>query len=53
MTGNTGSVRYMAPEVALDLPYNHSVDVYSFSILVWYARDIPLFTIRDNILFCC
>jgi len=35
MTGHTGSVRYMAPEVALDQPYNQSVDVYSFSIMLW------------------
>ena len=35
LTGQTGSTRYMAPEVALGMPYNESVDVYSFSILVW------------------
>jgi len=35
MTGNTGTTRYMAPEVALELPYNQSVDVYSFSIILW------------------
>jgi len=35
MTGHTGSIRYMAPEVALDQPYNHSVDVYSFSVMLW------------------
>mmetsp|Transcript_18717 Transcript_18717/g.27334 ORF Transcript_18717/g.27334 Transcript_18717/m.27334 type:complete len:142 (-) Transcript_18717:999-1424(-) len=35
MSGNTGSLRYMAPEVAKRLPYNNSVDVYSFSILLW------------------
>lgn len=35
MSGNTGSLRYMAPEVARRLPYNHTVDVYSFSILLW------------------
>jgi serine/threonine protein kinase len=34
-TGDTGSPRYMAPEVALGKPYNESVDVYSFSILTW------------------
>jgi hypothetical protein len=27
--------RYMAPEVALDLPYDLSVDAYSFGILFW------------------
>jgi serine/threonine protein kinase len=35
MTGDTGSPRYMAPEVALGKPYNETVDVYSFSILLW------------------
>ena len=35
MTGNTGSRRYMAPEVAKDMDYNESVDVYSFGILLW------------------
>jgi serine/threonine protein kinase len=35
MTGDTGSPRYMAPEVALGKPYNERVDVYSFSILLW------------------
>ena len=28
MTGHTGSLRYMAPEVVLDQPYNEKVDVY-------------------------
>jgi len=35
MTGNTGSLRYMAPEVALGEPYNKRVDSYSFGILLW------------------
>lgn len=40
MTGNTGSLRYMAPEVALKKPYGEKVDVYSFGILVWQmAKD--------------
>lgn len=40
MTGNTGSLRYMAPEVALKRPYTELVDVYSFGILVWQmAKD--------------
>jgi serine/threonine protein kinase len=29
------SRRYMAPEVAKESPYNNSVDVYSFGILLW------------------
>ena len=40
MTGNTGSLRYMAPEVALKQPYNEKADVYSFGIMLWQmARD--------------
>lgn len=35
MTGNTGSLRYMAPEVARCLPYDQSVDAYSYGILFW------------------
>ena len=35
LTGNTGSLRYMAPEVARKLPYDHRVDSYSFGLLFW------------------
>lgn len=35
LTGNTGSLRYMAPEVAIGLPYDQRVDSYSFGILFW------------------
>lgn len=35
LTGNTGSRRYMAPEVAKSIPYDQSVDVFSFGILLW------------------
>jgi serine/threonine protein kinase len=35
LTGNTGSLRYMSPEVARNLPYNLSADSYSFGILFW------------------
>jgi len=35
MSGATGSLRYMAPEVADSLPYNHKADVYSFGIILW------------------
>lgn len=43
LTGNTGSIRYMAPEVANKKPYNFSVDVYSFGIMLWevVAMEIP------------
>jgi len=35
LTGNTGSLRYMAPEVAKGEPYDQSVDTYSFGMLFW------------------
>jgi serine/threonine protein kinase len=35
MSGETGSLRYMAPEVADGLPYNYKADVYSFGIILW------------------
>jgi serine/threonine protein kinase len=35
MTGNTGSLRYMAPEVVLNRPYTEKVDVFSFAMVVW------------------
>lgn len=40
MTGGTGSLRYMAPEVALKKPYNEKVDQYSFAVILWQmAKD--------------
>lgn len=40
MTGYTGSLRYMAPEVVSRRPYNEKADVYSFGIMLWQmARD--------------
>ena len=35
MSGFTGTLVYMAPEVALRQAYNEKVDVYSFGILLW------------------
>lgn len=35
LSGETGSLRYMAPEVAKRQTYNHKCDVYSFGILLW------------------
>lgn len=43
LTGDTGSPRYMAPEVALSKPYNETADTYSFAILCWqiFSLDAP------------
>ena len=35
LSGHTGTLRYMAPEVFKSVPYNYSCDVYSFSVLLW------------------
>ncbi|CAM9645613.1 unnamed protein product [Pylaiella littoralis] len=35
MTGGTGSLRYMAPEIADHQEYNEKGDVYSFSLIMW------------------
>ncbi|KAJ9154279.1 hypothetical protein P3X46_027632 [Hevea brasiliensis] len=43
MTGETGTLGYMAPEVLDGKPYNRSCDVYSFGICLWeiYCCDMP------------
>ncbi|KAE8702883.1 Tesmin/TSO1-like CXC domain-containing protein, putative isoform 1 [Hibiscus syriacus] len=35
MTGETGTLGYMAPEVLSGKPYNRKCDVYSFGICLW------------------
>jgi serine/threonine protein kinase len=42
LSGNTGSLRYMAPEVAKSEPYNLSADVYSFGLLLWQICSLDL-----------
>ncbi len=42
LSGNTGSLRYMAPEVARSEPYNLSADVYSFGLLLWQVCSLDL-----------
>lgn len=43
MTGNTGTIAYMAPEVALRKAYSEKVDIYSFGMILWQllSSDIP------------
>ncbi|KZV33176.1 putative serine/threonine-protein kinase drkC, partial [Dorcoceras hygrometricum] len=50
MTAETGTYRWMAPEVIGHKPYNHKADVFSFGIVLWelltgklpYANLTPL-----------
>ena len=35
LTATTGTIAYMAPEVALGMPYNYKCDAYSMAILLW------------------
>ncbi|XP_071728585.1 serine/threonine-protein kinase STY46-like [Rutidosis leptorrhynchoides] len=50
MTAETGTYRWMAPEVIEHRPYNHKADVFSFGIVLWelitkklpYANMTPL-----------
>lgn len=46
LTGFTGSIRYMSPEVAKSQPYNLSADVYSYGMLLWhvFANEPPFIT---------
>ncbi|CAN6561268.1 unnamed protein product [Malus baccata var. baccata] len=43
MTGEIGTLGYMAPEVLDGKPYNRKCDVYSFGICLWeiYCCDMP------------
>ena len=40
LTGLTGSLRYMAPEVIKSEPYNSSADVFSFAIIFWQIMSL-------------
>jgi serine/threonine protein kinase len=39
MTGETGSYRFMAPEVFLHQHYTETVDVYSYGMILFYLLD--------------
>ena len=43
MTGNTGTLVHMAPEVALRKPYTEKVDIYSVGVILWQmtSGEIP------------
>jgi serine/threonine protein kinase len=40
LTGLTGGIRYMAPEVGLQQTYNTKADVYSWSMIFWYILSL-------------
>lgn len=40
LTKDTGSPRYMAPEVFRGIPYNEKCDVYSFSLILWQILEL-------------
>ena len=40
LTPCCGSLRYMAPEVALSEPYNLAADVFSFATLAWQVLEL-------------
>jgi serine/threonine protein kinase len=57
MSGQTGSIPHMAPEVWKEKPYNEKADLYSYAVLVWviltlempyfeFARDMHLLAKR-------
>lgn len=45
LTAETGSYRWMAPEVMRHEPYNQLCDVYSFSLVAWEicTHDLPFY----------
>jgi serine/threonine protein kinase len=51
MTGQTGTLGYMAPEMLLGHTYDHKCDVYSFGILLWEtyccAMAYPNYSLAD------
>jgi serine/threonine protein kinase len=42
LTADTGSPRYMAPEVALGQPYNEKCDCYSFAVMFWEMMTLQI-----------
>ena len=53
LTGAAGSLRYMAPEVALSQVYSHRADVFSFGTVLWemLAHQRPFNEFKDTQLF--
>jgi len=57
MTGRTGSLCYMAPEVAQCKTYNLTADVFSFATLMWQVLELKTpyesFTAKDYMTQVC
>lgn len=51
MTGETGSYRFMAPEVFEHKPYDQSVDVYAYAMIVyWLFSGVrPFVNLREGV----
>ncbi|MEW5299675.1 MAG: hypothetical protein WDW36_002666 [Sanguina aurantia] len=50
LTGETGSYRYMAPEVFRHEPYNNKVDVYGFAMIMYQLFEgVPPFWTLDPV----
>lgn len=51
LTADTGSLRYMAPEVGIGKPYNLTADTYSFGVLLWQikAMKTPFMKITPSV----
>ena len=48
MTGTTGTLRWMAPEVFREEPYSLKVDVFSWAMVVWYMiKGAPPYSFKD------
>jgi serine/threonine protein kinase len=53
LTGFTGALRYMAPEVGLSQPYNLAADVYSWSMIMWFIMALePPFGFYTESMIC-
>eukprot|EP00966_Prymnesium_polylepis_P032281 751177-Prymnesium_polylepis.1 len=50
LSGETGSLRYMAPEVALCQPYNHKADIFSFASVFYEmcAHEKPFASVDSD-----
>ncbi|KAJ1290869.1 hypothetical protein BS78_02G276000 [Paspalum vaginatum] len=51
MTAETGTYRWMAPEVIEHLPYDHRADVFSFGIVLWELLTGKVFFPHQPFLF--